>query len=79
MKKLLMLLPALLAGCATNTIENTIGVDPTDNAIMCVEVEVPGRLTGTMMRAKRLEFPANFDLSKLTAADIDELENRLCD
>jgi hypothetical protein len=71
-----------IAGCSSmssNIFEDTVGVGPDDNAILCVDVEVPGRFTGTTIRVKRLEFPAAFDMSTLTVEDIDDLEDKLCD
>jgi hypothetical protein len=71
-----------VAGCSgmsSNILEDTIGVGPDDNAVLCVEVEVPGRYTGTTVRAKRLEFPAAFDTANLTAEDLNNLEDKLCD
>lgn len=68
-----------LTGCSNpQLIDQTIGVGPEDNAIMCVIVQVPGRFTGTTVAVKRLEFPANYDITGLTAADVEDLEDRLC-
>lgn len=74
-----VMLIALLAGCSSaGQVVESIGVGEDDNAILCIIVEIPGRFTGTTVQAKRLEFPAGFDMSTLTAADIEDLENRLC-
>ena len=81
MKIAIAIIALALGGCATTDTnwEESIGVGPADNAIMCVAVEVPGRFTGSIVRAKRLEFPANFDLVNLTADDFDDLEKQFCD
>jgi hypothetical protein len=81
MKKTIFFTALFVAGCSsvtTNVLEETVGVGPEDNAILCVELVVPGRWTGTIVKVKRLEFPKDFDTSSLTAKDLDELENQLC-
>lgn len=69
----------LLIGCSNpQFLEESIGVGPDDNAILCIKTVVPGRYTGTTVALTRLEFPAGFDTSSLTAEQLNNLERTLC-
>ena len=76
------LITLFLAGCTGATqnldLEASIGIDETDNAIMCIKVGFEGRLTETSFRGARLEFPASFDTASLTPESIAALEQALC-
>lgn len=78
MGKLALIVAAivLLSGCTT--LADFADVKAEDNASLCVTTEAVGRLTGARVTAKRIELPAGFDVTALSAADIEALERVLC-
>ena len=82
MNKLLIVLLTIitLTGCQNSQfLEDSIGVGEDDNAFMCVTINVPGRYTGSTVRAKRVEFPSEFNVTELTASQLEQLEDKFCD
>lgn len=69
--KLLILIPVIfLASCAGLTIENSIGVDPDDNAVLCATADMDPAWTESRIEYKRIELPKDF---KVTPEELAEL------
>jgi hypothetical protein len=55
-----------LAGCQTAGQLEAIGVQPDDNAILCIKATVDGLYTDSGAEYTRIELPASLDLSSAT-------------
>ena len=67
MKKVLIALAlATLVGCSS--LEESVGIDDTDNAFQCVTLSVnsPNPFMPGTATTKRIEGPVGFDVTKLT-------------
>jgi len=62
---MLVMVIFVLAGCQSFDPE-TIGVDATDNAILCVKAHLDTIYTDSSADYTRIELPASLDLSKVT-------------
>jgi hypothetical protein len=63
MKIILILTAFLLTSCAGVTLENSIGVDPDDNAVLCATANVDPAWTETTITYKRVEIPASMEVT----------------
>ena len=61
----------LTSGCAGLDIEKAIGVGPDDNAILRVEAHVDPAWSESTADYCRTEFPAGFDIGKLTPEQLE--------
>jgi hypothetical protein len=62
----------LVTGCSSFDPE-TIGVDSTDNAILCIKAQADGYFTDSGADYTRIELPATLDLSKATPELVEAL------
>jgi hypothetical protein len=53
----------MLSGCAGMTLENSIGVDPTDNAVLCATATIDPAWSESTIQYKRIEIPSSMEVT----------------
>lgn len=68
-----LLLAVTLTACTS--LDETIGIDETDNALQCVNIEAssPNPMVAARGRTKRVELPAGYDTSTIDKETLSEL------
>ena len=60
----------LLTGCQSIDLESSIGVDPTDNALICASVSVDPAWSESTATYRRIELPAGYSVSPEQLAEL---------
>lgn len=70
MRMVILISVLFLTSCAGLTLENSIGVDPDDNAVLCATADIDPTWTESRIEYKRIELPKDF---KVTPEQLAEL------
>ena len=60
----------LLTGCQSIDLESSIGVDPTDNALICASVSVDPAWSESTATYRRIELPAGYSVTPEQLAEL---------
>ncbi len=60
----------LVTGCAGVTLENTIGIDETDNGVLCANVEIRPVWTKSTAVYSRIELPSGAQVTPEQLAEL---------
>jgi hypothetical protein len=70
MRILILLLLVSLAGCQSIDLESSIGVDPTDNALICASVNVDPAWSESSATYRRIELPQGYSVTPEQLAEL---------
>lgn len=71
-KSILIIASLVMTGCASE-LEKAIGVEVTDNAFLCVHIDIDSVFTESSGTISRIEFPIDYDFSSLSKQDLQDL------
>jgi hypothetical protein len=60
---LLVFVAIMISSCAGTTLENTLGVDPDDNAVLCATADIDATWSESRISYKRIELPSEFQVT----------------
>jgi hypothetical protein len=63
MRIILLISAFLLSSCAGMTLENSIGVDPQDNAVLCATATIDPAWSESTIQYKRIEIPGSMEVT----------------
>lgn len=69
-KIIMLLIVCALTGCAGMTIENSIGVDPDDNAALCASADIDPAWSESNLKYTRVELPRDFTVTPSELAEL---------